>query len=78
LLLYSQTVIGLHGQSGSAQVAAAIERASASYSSAVVLDGSTDFGPGRHTGPHRFRSNVYSTACSCFVYAGPYQEIPSP
>jgi len=66
---------GSHGDSSTDLLLSALDAAAASLHLASLVDGRVILNAGRHDGPARVRRFSYTTACGCFAYAGPSQEM---
>jgi hypothetical protein len=65
------------GSLASAAVVSAVNALSSSFVSPMTMNGQTLFGPAKHGAPVSYRSETYSTSCSCFQYIGPVRQLPS-
>jgi hypothetical protein len=75
--LYLQAVAQA-GDVTSEAVLGAINAMARSFVSPFLLEGQTLFGPRKHTGPVRYRTELYDKSCSCFQYVGPSRPLPEP
>ncbi|MDT4894731.1 MAG: hypothetical protein QOE97_3766 [Pseudonocardiales bacterium] len=76
VLLYARAVQAAGGDASPAAVTRQLDALGTSYVSAMSLSGATTLGPGHHDAPAAYRSNTYSSSCSCFQYAGPSRPFP--
>lgn len=58
------------GASSASALEAAIQGLGTSYTSSMLLDGATDYGPGHKDAPRLFETFGWKSSCSCIAYTG--------
>ena len=76
VFLFEEAVDAAGGHTDGPSVTAAIEAMGTRHPSAITLDGTSDFGPGRHEGVTMARRFDYRADCQCVTYDPQTVRIP--